>query len=64
MVSRAMPEDATLEDSDPHSKRMIFDTAEWHDRLARLVEIRRAHPGTYRAALDLPPLSMILSEKL
>ena len=45
MVSRATPEDASLEDSDPHSKRMIFDTAEWHDRLARLIEIRRAHPG-------------------
>jgi hypothetical protein len=62
MVSRATPEDASLEDSDPHSKRMIFDTAEWHDRLARLVEIRRAHPG--RTTPDQPPLSMILSEKL
>jgi hypothetical protein len=50
MVSRATPKD-----SDPHSKRMIFDAAEWHDRLARLVEMRRAHPGTDHAELDQPP---------
>ena len=46
---------ATPQDSDPHSQRMMFDTAEWHDRLARLVEMRRAHPGAEHAALDQPP---------
>jgi hypothetical protein len=28
--------------SDPHLKRIILDLAEWHDRLARLAELREA----------------------
>jgi heme oxygenase len=26
--------------NDPHSKRMSFDTTDWHDRLERLVQMR------------------------
>jgi hypothetical protein len=26
---------------DPHSKRIIFDTAAWHERLERLAEMQR-----------------------
>jgi hypothetical protein len=27
--------------TDPHSKRIVLDLAEWYDRLARLAELRK-----------------------
>jgi hypothetical protein len=35
---------ATPKESDPHSKRIIFDMIEWHERLERLAEMRRRAP--------------------
>jgi hypothetical protein len=32
---------APLDDRDQHSRRVVFDTVEWHDRLVRLANIRR-----------------------
>jgi hypothetical protein len=34
------PRDAT-KNIDPHSKRIIFDAAEWQERLERLAEMRK-----------------------
>jgi hypothetical protein len=34
-----MPPRAPLDD--PHSRRVVFDTVEWHDRLERLANMRR-----------------------
>jgi len=30
-----------LREDDPHSKRIIFDTAEWHRRLEELAKLRQ-----------------------
>jgi hypothetical protein len=32
---------AAPKESDPHSRRIIFDMIEWHERLERLAEMRR-----------------------
>jgi hypothetical protein len=32
-------------DRDPHSKRVVFDTVEWHDRLEQLAKMRRELPA-------------------
>jgi hypothetical protein len=40
----------TGDERDPHLERIIFDTTEWHDRLERLVELRRELPtSTFRS---------------
>jgi hypothetical protein len=30
-----------LREDDPHSKRIVFDTAEWHRRLEELAKLRQ-----------------------
>jgi hypothetical protein len=39
-----MPPRALPDDRDPHSRRVVFDTVEWHDRLERLADMRRGLP--------------------
>ena len=34
-----MPPRSSLDDRDPHSGRIMFDTVEWHDRLERLANM-------------------------
>jgi hypothetical protein len=52
MISHPAPSE-----SDPHSKRIIVDTAEWRDRLERLAEIRQAasESETSPAVAGAPP---------
>jgi len=44
---------------DPHSKRIIVDTAAWHERLEQLAEMQRrasasapSHDGSRRASFE------------
>ena len=39
-----MPPRAPSGDRDPHSRRVVFDMMEWHDRLERLANMRRELP--------------------
>ena len=45
LAVRPMPLIA-LKESDPHSKRIVFDTVEWHFRLEQLAEMRRRAPAS------------------
>jgi hypothetical protein len=47
LAVRPMPLIA-LKESDPHSKRIVFDTVEWHFRLEQLAEMRRRTPTSAR----------------
>jgi hypothetical protein len=35
---------AATADGDLHSRRVVFDTAEWHSRLEKLAQLRQALP--------------------
>jgi hypothetical protein len=39
------PDGPAPKERDPHSERVIFDMAEWHDRLERLADMRRGLPA-------------------
>jgi hypothetical protein len=49
---------------DPHSERVIFDMAEWHDRLERLADRRRgiACPGRRRQTGDIGQPNLTASD--